>query len=97
MSSSINTTGMMTAATNVDKNPLAFDHEERKLIVIYGTFATLIAFSSLVFAALTWWLPRRPRLPAQLKASVKHDLESMIARHTSYVAQASLRYAVANA
>ena len=97
MSGSINTTGMMAAATNVDKTPLAFDHEERKLAIIYGTFATLIAFSSLVFAALTWCLPRRPRSPAQLQASIEYDLESMMPRHASHVAQASPRYAVANA
>jgi hypothetical protein len=70
----INTTMIMSASDN-NKGPLAFDRDSEKLTIIFGTFATLIALFGLVFAALTWYTPRR-RLSAQPRASDERHLES---------------------
>lgn len=75
-----NTTAM---ATNVDKSPLTFDHESRKLAIIYGTLATVIALVGLVFAALTWYASRRSSLSAFLRASDEYELESNTPQRTS--------------
>lgn len=77
MSDLINIT---TPATDVDKSPLTFDHDSRKLTIIYGTLATLIALLGLVFAALTWYAPRRL---AHRGAPNEHDLESNMTQHVS--------------
>jgi hypothetical protein len=87
MSDTINTTMIMSASDN-NKTPLAFDHDSQKLTIIFGTLATLIALFGLVFAALTWYTPRR-RPSAQLRASNEHDLESNITRHATLMARDS--------
>jgi hypothetical protein len=78
MSVMINMTMAMSSSDDT-KNPLTFDHDSEKLNIIFGTFATLIALFCLVFAALTWYTPRR-RPSAQLRASNEHDLEHEIPR-----------------
>ena len=85
MSDAINKTLIMASA-DASENPLAFDGDERKLTIIFGTFATLIALLGLVFAALTWYTPRR-RLSAYSRSSNDHsldlDLESNTSRHAA--------------
>jgi len=86
MSDAINKTLIMASA-DASENPLAFDGDERKLTIIFGTFATLIALLGLVFAALTWYTPRR-RLSAHHSRSSNDpsldlDLESNTSRHAA--------------
>jgi hypothetical protein len=87
MSDSINTTTIMSASDD-SKSPLTFDHDSKKLTIIFGTFATLLALFGLVFAALTWYTPRR-RPSAQLRAPNGHELESNLIRHGNLLARDS--------
>jgi hypothetical protein len=83
----INMTMAMSSSDDT-KNPLTFDHDSEKLNIIFGTFATLIALFCLVFAALTWYTPRR-RPSAQLRASNEHDLENNVPQSAIAVARDS--------
>jgi hypothetical protein len=87
MSDLINTTMIMSASDN-KKTPLTFDHDSKKLTIIFGTFATLLALFGLVFAALTWYTPRR-RPSAQLRAPKGLELESNVTRHGTFLARDS--------
>jgi hypothetical protein len=79
---------MAISSFETNKSPLTFDHDSEKLTIIFGTFATLLALFGLVFAALTWYTPRR-RPSAQLRASNEHDLESSVTRHANLMARDS--------
>jgi hypothetical protein len=87
MSDSINTTTIMSASDD-SKSPLTFDHDSKKLTIIFGTFATLLALFGLIFAALTWYIPRR-RPSAQLRAPNGYELESNVTRHGTLLARDS--------
>jgi hypothetical protein len=77
---------MTMSSFETNKSPLTFDHDSEKLTIISGTFATLLALFGLVFAALTWYTPRR-RPSTQPSASSGHDLESNEPRNATPMVQ----------
>jgi hypothetical protein len=55
---------MNSTTTDFKAVPIAADHDARNLAIVYGSLGTLIAFTSLVFAILSWMRSRHHRLAA---------------------------------
>jgi hypothetical protein len=55
---------MNSTTTDFKAIPIAADQDARNLAIVYGSLGTLIAFTSLVFAILSWMRSRHHRLAA---------------------------------
>lgn len=56
--------------------PIVINDDTRTLTILYGSLGTLIAFLSLVIAAMSWWKARCQRLAARMATDLDHGLES---------------------
>ncbi|KAM0718860.1 hypothetical protein Q7P37_005932 [Cladosporium fusiforme] len=63
-------------ASDPKTSPGAASNDTRKFIILYGSLGTLIAFFSLVFAAISWWKSRSRTLAARRSSNHEHELES---------------------
>lgn len=64
------------ASSDLKTEPIVINDDTRTLTILYGSLGTLIAFLSLVIAAMSWWKARCQRLAAQMATEPDHELES---------------------
>jgi alkaline phosphatase len=56
---------MNLTTTDTKAIPITIDKESRTITIMYGSLGTLIAFSSLIFAVLSWLRSRHEQITTQ--------------------------------
>lgn len=64
------------ASSDLTIEPIIINDDTRTLTILYGSLGTLIAFASLIVAAMSWWKARCQRVAAQTATNLDHELES---------------------